>query len=133
MHLLRTALLWLVPFALLAQKPAEYYLHNQTPTYPEIIDFYKKLDAKYKQAKLLEMGTTDVGKPLHLFIISSDGDFNPASIHAKNKRVILINNGIHPGEPDGIDASMKMVRSAAAKSRCCKGVGTCGIVYYPGV
>lgn len=27
-----------------------------------------------------------------------------------NKRIILINNGIHPGEPDGIDASMLLAR-----------------------
>ena len=33
----------------------------------------------------------------------------------KNKRIILINNGIHPGEPDGIDASMQLVRDVAEK------------------
>jgi hypothetical protein len=26
----------------------------------------------------------------------------------KNKAVLLINNGIHPGEPDGIDATMQL-------------------------
>jgi hypothetical protein len=31
-------------------------------------------------------------------------------ISGKNKRVILVNNGIHPGEPDGIDASMLLAR-----------------------
>ena len=30
--------------------------------------------------------------------------------HKQRKAVILINNGIHPGEPDGIDASMMLVR-----------------------
>jgi hypothetical protein len=29
---------------------------------------------------------------------------------SSGKRIILINNGIHPGEPDGIDASMMLVR-----------------------
>ncbi len=32
----------------------------------------------------------------------------------KNKIILLINNGIHPGEPDGIDASMMLLRDAAA-------------------
>lgn len=27
-----------------------------------------------------------------------------------NKRVILINNGIHPGEPDAVDACMLLAR-----------------------
>jgi hypothetical protein len=43
-------------------------------------------------------------------IVSPDKDFNFESIRKKNKRVILINNGIHPGEPDGIDASMLLAR-----------------------
>ena len=51
-----------------------------------------------------EMGLTDSGKPLHLVIFSADKDFNFKSGKAK----ILINNGIHPGEPDGIDASMSV-------------------------
>lgn len=56
------------------------------------------------------MGPTDAGYPLHLVIVSSDNDVDIASLRKKNKRIILINNGIHPGEPDGIDASMLLVR-----------------------
>ena len=56
------------------------------------------------------MGMTDAGFPLHLVVIANDGDYNFESIRKKNRRVILINNGIHPGEPDGIDASMLLAR-----------------------
>ncbi len=45
------------------------------------------------------------GRPLHLFIISGDKTFDPAELHRKGKTILLINNGIHPGEPEGIDAS----------------------------
>ncbi|HKR06543.1 MAG TPA: M14 family metallopeptidase [Bacteroidia bacterium] len=90
-----------------AQKLSEKYLKNETVTYDECIAFYKLLAQKHSNAKLITCGLTDVGKPLHLFVITSDGDFNPSSIQNKNKRILLINNGIHPGEPDGIDASMK--------------------------
>jgi hypothetical protein len=51
--------------------------------------------------------------PLHLILVSSDGKFDPALWHKQNKVVILINNGIHAGEPDGIDASMMLVRDIA--------------------
>src|SRR6188474_1225276 len=88
-----------------AQKLSEKYLNNKTVTYAECISFYKELDQKYPNAKLFTGGLTDVGKPLHLFVITNDGDFNPSSIQHNNKRILLINNGIHPGEPDGIDAS----------------------------
>jgi len=51
------------------------------------------------------MGMTDAGRPLHLFIISGDKTFDPAELHRKGKTILLIINGIHPGEPEGIDAS----------------------------
>jgi hypothetical protein len=81
---------------------------NRSATYDECIAFYRHIDKKYPQAKLLEYGLTDVGKPLHLLVISRDGDFNPESVHRKRRPVLLILNGIHPGEPDGIDASMML-------------------------
>ena len=56
------------------------------------------------------MGMTDAGFPLHLVMIDKDGQFDPASWHKEKKVVIFINNGIHAGEPDGIDASMMLVR-----------------------
>jgi hypothetical protein len=56
------------------------------------------------------MGMSDAGYPLHLVMVSNDGKFDAAQWHKQNKAVILINNGIHPGEPDGIDASMMLVR-----------------------
>ena len=39
----------------------------------------------------------NAGYPLHLVIVSNNGDYNFDNIHKNNKRVILINNGIHPG------------------------------------
>src|SRR6187455_2767440 len=83
---------------------------TQTPTYFEIIDWWQKLDAQSGKVKMLTMGMTDAGYPLHLIVVSNNGDYNFENIRKNNKRVILINNGIHPGEPDGIDASMLLAR-----------------------
>jgi hypothetical protein len=33
----------------------------------------------------------------------------------KNKAILFVNNGIHPGEPDGIDATMMLMRDLAVK------------------
>ena len=79
---------------------------NETVTYYEAIDHYRKLADYYPEAELLSYGVTDAGKPLHLFVMSKDGDFDPESVKASGKSVVLINNGIHPGEPEGIDASI---------------------------
>ncbi|WP_044513505.1 M14 family metallopeptidase [Hymenobacter sp. DG25B] len=88
---------------------------NTTTTYQECIDYYKRLDAAYPEITMREAGTTDVGRPLHEVVISLDGDANPTSVHQKNRRVILIQNGIHPGEPEGIDASMMLARDYVQK------------------
>ena len=87
---------------------------TQTPDYFEIIDWWKKLDFQSGKIKMLTMGITDAGYPLHLVVVSNNGDYNFSNIRKNNKRIILINNGIHPGEPDGIDASMLLARDIVA-------------------
>jgi hypothetical protein len=83
---------------------------KRTPTYPEVISWWKILDQRSGYVQMTEMGPTDGGQPLHLVLVSSDKDFDIISARKKKKTIILINNGIHPGEPDGIDASMLLVR-----------------------
>ena len=83
---------------------------TQSPPYNEIIKWWQQLDAQSGKVKMLTMGMSDAGFPLHLVVIASYGDYNFDNIHKNNKRVILVNNGIHPGEPDGIDASMLLAR-----------------------
>jgi len=72
---------------------------NQTPSYESTISQYKMLAKKYKELKLIEFSYTDANEPLHLVQIKKRTKSNV-------KVNILINNGIHPGEPEGIDASL---------------------------
>lgn len=88
---------------------------KESATYFEAVDWYKNLDRVSAQVLVKEMGMTDAGYPLHLVMVSNDGKFDAAQWHKQNKVVILVNNGIHPGEPDGIDASMMMVRDIVSK------------------
>jgi hypothetical protein len=81
---------------------------TETATYPETIKYYKYLALAYPEISLIEMGTTDSGYPLHLVVFNSSKEFEFDKI--RNKNVILINNAIHPGESDGVDASMLLLR-----------------------
>ncbi|MFT3910369.1 MAG: M14 family metallopeptidase [Ferruginibacter sp.] len=90
--------------------PFEKSNGKKTATYFEVINWYKDLDKTSSKIFMKQMGNTDAGYPLHLVMVSADGKFDPAAWHRQRKVVILINNGIHPGEPDGIDASMILVR-----------------------
>jgi hypothetical protein len=87
---------------------------NSTPTYFEIIDWWKKLDKQSAKVTVLQKGDTDAGLPLHLVMVSNDGITDIKKIKQANKRIVFVNNGIHPGEPDGIDASMLLVRDIVA-------------------
>lgn len=84
----------------------------ETATYAETIQYYKNLAATYASIKIDSIGETDSGKPLHMVTLNTDGIFNFSEIR-KNKRILLINNGIHPGESDGIDATMMLYRDLA--------------------
>lgn len=90
---------------------------RETPTYSQIIEWWTALDKKYPQLQMRPMGASDAGFPLHLVLLSNDRDFDIASNRRKNKRVVLVNNGIHPGEPDGIDATMLLVRDILEKKK----------------
>ena len=84
---------------------------NQTATYNEVISFYEELSSEYSTVVMEEVGLTDSGKPLHL-ISYSKNSINWKSVN-EDKIKILINNGIHPGESDGIDATMMLMRDLA--------------------
>ena len=103
---------------------------NTTATYAQIVNYYQQLDKQYDQLKVYNIGTTDIGKPLQLIVLSKDKIFDPAIIKRQNKRVILINNGIHPGEPEGIDASMVLARDLLKKNTLPKDVVICIIAVY---
>jgi hypothetical protein len=113
----------LTPFELSKDK-------NYTATYAQCIAYYQGLAKQYPQMRLFNYGMTDVGKPLTLVVLSNDKVFDPALIKKQNKRVLLINNGIHPGEPEGIDASMMLTRDLLKKHLLPKNVVVCIIAVY---
>ena len=87
---------------------------KKTATYHEVIGFYNELSTFYPTVSFLEMGATDSGHPLHLAIFDPQGARNSIASYSKNERnLILILNGIHAGEPDGIDATMLLYRDLA--------------------
>jgi hypothetical protein len=97
------------------QTPFETSNGKHTATYAECIAFYQQLDKQSTLVSIREMGMSDAGYPYHVVLYSNDGSYDPAVWHRKGKVVILINNGIHPGEPDGVDASMMLIRDLADK------------------
>ncbi|MDA8685796.1 M14 family metallopeptidase [Robiginitalea sp.] len=88
---------------------------NTTATYQEALDFYMNLAREYSEINIQTLGPTDSGQPLHLVTFNPEGNFNFQRL-GEDKVVVLILNGIHPGESDGIDASMMLMRDLATGS-----------------
>ncbi|AXT20862.1 hypothetical protein D7030_11125 [Flavobacteriaceae bacterium AU392] len=84
----------------------------ETATYEQTITYYNNLAKTYSEIQIQAIGETDSGNPLHIVILNPHREFDFETIR-KNKRILLINNGIHAGESDGIDATMMLYRDIA--------------------
>ena len=92
--------------------PFEQSDSTETTTYLQAIDFYIKLAKEFSAINIQTIGETDSGYPLHMVTYNPDGNFSFQKLK-KNKTIVFINNGIHPGESDGIDATMLLYRDFA--------------------
>jgi hypothetical protein len=94
--------LMLIAFSTSAQQAKAPYFNsngNQTPEYSDVIKFYNSLSATNALVKIDVLpNSTDVNNAIRLVRITKG--------NTEGKINILINNGIHPGEPEGIDAAM---------------------------
>ena len=82
----------------------------ETATYNETIKYYTDLANTYSEVSIQEIGETDSGKPLHIVSLNMNGSSDSFEDLRQDNRILLINNGIHPGESDGIDATMMLYR-----------------------
>ena len=96
---------WIALPQLMAQ-PTVFQQSNgkRTATYAELMRWYQDFDRKHRQAQMMPYGETDAGEPLHILLWDPSRSFNPMLWQQQQRLVVLVNNGIHPGEPDGIDA-----------------------------
>lgn len=84
---------------------------NYSPTYEEMIAFYKELADKHEDVLLLNMGESDYGLPIYMCLLNVPNDSTKAIEKARSSTTVLINNAIHPGEPCGVNASMQLVNT----------------------
>lgn len=104
------------------------WLDNSTPTYPELIEYYKELTEKHNEIELYNMGQSDFGLPIYLCVINGEGDSLNTFSKAKKSTTILINNGIHPGEPDGINACLMWIDEWIENGKQTEGMPVIGII-----
>lgn len=104
------------------------WTENSSPTYPELIDYYKKLDKEHMEIELYAMGESDYGLPIYLCIVNGAQDSLKSLEKAKKGTTILINNAIHAGEPDGINATLIWLDNWIKKGKKTKDIPVIAII-----
>ncbi len=82
--------------------------HDFSPDYADTRAWFDRLDAASDLIRIEQFGVSPEGRPIYAVIASKDGPaFDP------KKPVLLVQAGIHPGEIDGKDAGMMLLRDIA--------------------
>lgn len=91
--------------------PFEQGNANQSTTLDQCNAFYERLAQDFPHAlRLTTIGHSDAGLPIVAGVVTSDGVFEREALQAQQRPIFFNNNGIHPGEPEGIDVCMGLVR-----------------------
>ena len=79
--------------------------HDFSPDYADTRAWFDRLEAASPWIRIEAFGTSPEGRPIYAVIASKDGEtLDPA------KPLLLAQAGIHPGEIDGKDAGMMLLR-----------------------
>jgi murein tripeptide amidase MpaA len=99
--------------------PAEQSDFTRTPRYDETVKWLQKLVASAPELKMVSLGKSPEGREIWMVIASTARAFTPGTLRATGKPILLAQAGIHPGEIDGKDAGMLLLRdmTVAGKKR----------------
>jgi len=112
--------------------PYELGNQNQTTTWSDCVAWYEELARRYPS--VLRFGvidTSDAGLPIHAGVVSADGVFGREQIKASGRPVFFNNNGIHPGEPEGVDGCMALVRDFCTQPARLAALGETVFIFIP--
>lgn len=90
--------------------PAEASGYTRTPRYAETMAYFERLDAASAQVVMVDVGLSAQGRAMKAVIVSAEGLSTPEAAHASGKPVVFIQAAIHPGENEGKDTLMALVR-----------------------
>jgi hypothetical protein len=112
--------------------PYEQGNQNQTTTWGDCIAWYEELAKRYPNVlRFGVIGISDAGVPIHAGVVSADGVFDREQIKASGRPVFFNNNGIHPGEPEGVDGCMALVRDFCTQPERLAALGQTVFLFVP--
>src|SRR5574338_169168 len=82
----------------------------ESPDYEDTLKYFQRFADHTPYVNIQTIGVTPQGRELKVIIVSKDKAFTPEQAKKSGKAIILIQNGIHPGEVEGKDACMLLLR-----------------------
>lgn len=111
---------------------AETSQFRTTPSYADTLTYLQRLQqAAPDKIKLETFGITPQGLPMTVVIASTDGTFTPEAARNAHKPIVLVQAGIHPGEIEGKDAGLMLLRDIAVTGKSPHLLDHVVLVYIP--
>jgi hypothetical protein len=104
---------------------------KETPRYQQTLDYCKRLEMNSKWVHVTSFGKSAMGRDLLLMIIDNQGLSDPKSLHASGKLVLLIQACIHPGESEGKDAGLMLIRDLVINKKLAGLLDHVSILFIP--
>ena len=89
---------------------AERTDYRETDPYAETMAYCRRLAAASEFVHAETIGTSPEGREILALVVSLDQAFTPEAARATGKEIVLVNCCIHPGECEGKDASLALIR-----------------------
>jgi len=81
-----------------------------TPRYAETLAFLERLEIQSEAVNMADFGLSPQQRPLKYVIYDRDGLTDPDDIKASGRVLLMVQAGIHPGESEGKDAMLILLR-----------------------
>jgi murein tripeptide amidase MpaA len=88
---------------------------KESDDYESTIRYCKMLEDKSDMVKLTSIGQSAQGRDIPLLIVNRNKIFDVPSIKNSSSTILMIQACIHPGEPDGKDAGLMLIRDIITK------------------
>jgi hypothetical protein len=89
----------------------------ETPRYKQTIEYCKKLADHSSWIEYKTFGKSPQNRDLPLLIVDKNGNFDPSSVNNSGNLILLVEACIHPGESEGKDAGLMLLRDIAIKKQ----------------
>ena len=89
---------------------------KKTPSYAETMDYCKLLASNSSKIHLTSLGSSPQGRDINMLIVDRDGLKTPEAIRSAGRVITLIQACIHPGESEGKDATLMLLRDMVIRN-----------------